>query len=142
MIKNRSAPAAVVIPVLSYEDIGEASRWLCEAFGFRERLVIGDHRIQLHVGKGAGGGAVILTQRPTSQGPHSCHSVLVRVADADSHYAHAKQRGAHITQPPESFPFGERQYSVEDPGGHIWTFSQSIADVAPEEWGGTAVDLG
>ncbi len=140
MIENRSSPAAMVIPVLSYEDVGEASRWLCEAFGFRERLRVGDHRIQLHVGEG--GGAVILRQQPTNQGPHSCHSVHVRVADADGHYERAKLHGAHVTRPPESFSFGERQYSVEDPGGHIWTFSQSIADVAPEEWGGTAVDLG
>ena len=140
MIENRSVPAATVIPVLSYKDIGEASRWLCEVFGFRERLVIGDHRIQLHVGDG--GAAVILKQQPANQGPHSCHSVLVRVADADSHYERSKQHGANVTRPPESYPFGERQYSVEDPGGHTWTFSQSIADVAPEDWGGTAVDLG
>jgi uncharacterized glyoxalase superfamily protein PhnB len=66
----------------------------------------------------------------------------VRVADADSHYEHAKRCGAHIRHIPESYPFGERQYSVVDPGGHIWTFSQSIADVTPEDWGGTAVDLG
>ena len=138
MIENRSVPAAMVIPVLSYEDISEASRWLCEVFGFRERLVIGDHRIQMH----AGDGAIILTQQSTRQGPHSCHSVHIRVEDADSHYERAKQHGAKITQPPESYPFGERQYSVEDPGGHIWTFSQSIADVAPEDWGGTVVDLG
>jgi hypothetical protein len=38
MIENRSSPAALVIPVLSYEDVDEASRWLCETFGFRERL--------------------------------------------------------------------------------------------------------
>ena len=73
MIENRSVPAATVIPVLSYEDVGEASRWLCGAFGFRERLRIGNHRIQLYVGDGSGDGAVILTQRPTSQGPHMCH---------------------------------------------------------------------
>ena len=34
-------------------------------------------------------------------------------------------------------PFRERQYTVEDPGGHQWTFSQSIADVAPEDRGAT-----
>lgn len=138
MIENRSVPPATVIPVLSYEDVGEASAWLCEVFGFRERLRIGDHRIQLIVGDGA----VILAQRPANPGSHSCHSVLVRVADVDSHYEHARQHGARITQPPESFPFGERQYTAEDPSGHSWTFSQSIADVAPEDWGGTAVDLG
>jgi uncharacterized glyoxalase superfamily protein PhnB len=37
---------------------------------------------------------------------------------------------------PPDCPYAERQYTVEDPGGHRWTFSQTIADVAPEEWGG------
>jgi len=137
MIANRSVPVATVIPVLAYEDVGRASDWLCEVFGFRERLRIGSHRAQLVFGDGA----VILTQRPIGAGPHACHEVHVRVADADSHYEHARQRGAHILHTLESYPFGERQYTVEDPGGHQWTFSQSISDVAPEEWGGTAVNL-
>lgn len=38
--------------------------------------------------------------------------------------------------PPTDFPYGERQYSAEDVGGHGWTFSQSIADVDPSIWGG------
>jgi hypothetical protein len=29
-----------------------------------------------------------------------------------------------------------RQYSVEECGGHVWTFSRSLADVAPEKLGG------
>ena len=40
--------------------------------------------------------------------------------------------------PPEDFPYGERQYAVEDLAGHHWAFSQSIADLAPEDWGGTS----
>ncbi len=35
--------------------------------------------------------------------------------------------------------YGERQYSAEDPAGHQWTFSETIADVAPEDWGGETV---
>ncbi len=27
----------------------------------------------------------------------------------------------------------------EDLAGHQWTFSETLADVAPEEWGGTSV---
>lgn len=38
-------------------------------------------------------------------------------------------------------PYGERQYVAEDPGGHRWTFSQSLVDVDPASWGGTPVDL-
>lgn len=44
MIANRSVPSAIVIPELPYDDVAEASDWLCQAFGFKERLRIGDHR--------------------------------------------------------------------------------------------------
>ncbi|WP_246707328.1 hypothetical protein [Mesorhizobium sp. NZP2077] len=44
--------------------------------------------------------------------------------------------GANILSGPTSYPFGERQYSCRDLAGHNWTFSQSIADVAPEDWRG------
>jgi uncharacterized glyoxalase superfamily protein PhnB len=67
----------------------------------------------------------------------STHSVLVRVEDADEHHARARAAGAAITSPPTTFPFGERQYSAQDPFGHRWTFSQSVADVDPREWGGS-----
>ncbi len=36
--------------------------------------------------------------------------------------------------PPGNKEFGERQYSVEDFAGNRWAFTQSVADVAPEEW--------
>jgi len=60
--------------------------------------------------------------------------VAVRVEDADRHHERARQHGTRILQPPADHPFGERQYTAEDLAGHRWTFSQSIADVAPEEW--------
>ena len=123
---------ASVIPVLGYDDVGEAAEWLCRAFGFRERLRIADHRIQLH----AGDGAVVLTDHGAAGG-----NVMVRVEDAKAHHDRAARSGAKIVTPPTDYPYGERQYSVEDPAGHRWTFSQSIADVDPADWGGTAIDL-
>jgi uncharacterized glyoxalase superfamily protein PhnB len=48
----------------------------------------------------------------------------------------ARARGARILMEPTDFPYGERQYTADDPAGHQWTFSQTLADVAPEEWGG------
>jgi uncharacterized glyoxalase superfamily protein PhnB len=140
VIANRSVPAATVIPVLGYADVGQASAWLCDAFGFRERLRIGDHRIQLVFGDGA----VIVTDGGPAASPPvgPGHSVLVRVEDVDRHHERAVERGAHILRPPADYPYGERQYTAEDPGGYRWTFSQSIADVAPETWGGTPIHLG
>lgn len=68
------------------------------------------------------------------------HSLMVRVDDVDRHYAHVVQCGARIISLPADFPYGERQYTVEDLAGHRWIFSQSIADVDPQEWGGTLIE--
>lgn len=138
MLTNRSMPRASVIPVLGYPDVTQAVAWLCAAFGFTLRVRIGDHRAQLNAGEGA----VVVTRR--SAGTESAgvsHSVMVRVEDAAAHHEQARRHGARILQPPADHPYGERQYTAEDPGGHRWTFSQSVADVAPEEWGGTSGTL-
>jgi uncharacterized glyoxalase superfamily protein PhnB len=138
MRTNRSIPSATVIPVLIYPDVREAVAWLSTAFGFQERLRIGEnHRSQLKVGDG---GAVIVgdvrhDRRPPRPG-ESTHSVVVRVEDAKAHCAHARANGAEILMEPTDFEYGERQYTAQDPAGHQWTFSETLADVAPEEWGG------
>jgi uncharacterized glyoxalase superfamily protein PhnB len=69
------------------------------------------------------------------QGDEVSAYVHVTVEDVDGHFERAKQSGARIVHPPADMPFGVRQYSAKDPGGHWWTFSQNIADVAPEDWG-------
>lgn len=65
-------------------------------------------------------------------------SLLIRVEDVDAHHERARAHGARILQRPTSYPYGQRQYTAEDPSGHRWSFSQTIADVAPEDWGGTS----
>ena len=40
---------------------------------------------------------------------------------------------------PTDFMFGERQYTAEDLAGHHWTFSETRADIHPDEWGGILV---
>ena len=140
MKPNHSIPAATVVPVLIYPDVREAVAWLSGAFGFAERVRIGDsHRSQLRFG----GGAVIVgdvrgDRRPPRPG-EATHSVMVRVDDARAHCERAREHGARILMEPTDFEYGERQYSVEDLAGHQWTFSETLADVAPEEWGGESV---
>jgi uncharacterized glyoxalase superfamily protein PhnB len=137
---NRSIPASTVIPVLTYPDVREAVGWLGAAFGFVERVRIGEnHRAQL----GFGDGAVIVgdvghDRRPPRPGEVT-HSVMVRVEDVHAHCERARGQGARIVMEPTDFEYGERQYSAEDLAGHRWTFSQTLTDVAPEEWGGTSV---
>jgi uncharacterized protein (DUF952 family)/uncharacterized glyoxalase superfamily protein PhnB len=134
-LDNRTMPAAVVIPQLVYDDVPAAIAWLCGTFGFSVRWQGGDHRAQLDV---PGGGCVVVTEPRTSHALRGQWSVMVRVLDVDAHHAHAAAHGATILEPPTDFPYGERQYEVEDLAGHHWDFTQSIADVAPEDWGGTS----
>jgi uncharacterized glyoxalase superfamily protein PhnB len=145
---NRSMPPGVIIPELVYPEVGAAVVWLCNAFGFTERLRIGAHRSQLCFGDGS----IVVVGRPprpaadlpgattaAPPGSERDHSLMVRVEDVDGHYAHARQCGARIIHPPADYPYGERQYTAEDLAGHRWTFSQSIADVDPAEWGGALI---
>jgi uncharacterized glyoxalase superfamily protein PhnB len=140
MERNRSAPPVSVTPVLVYPDVAAAVGWLCQVFGFTERVRIGDHRAQLAFGDGA----LIVAdashgRRSPDDLPGATHSILVRLDDVDRHHADAVSAGAAIVSPPTDTPFGERQYSAVDPAGHHWTFTQSIADLAPEVWGGESV---
>ncbi len=126
-------PDSTVLPVLVYPNVREAVTWLSDAFGFVERWEAKGHRAQLVVGEGA-----VVVVDGDATGACGAHSVMVRVADIDAHYARACEWGERILTVPADYPYGERQYTAEDVAGHRWTFSQSIADVLPEDWGGTS----
>lgn len=126
-------PPCTVMPVLVYPNIREAVDWLVNAFGFVERWEAKGHRAQLL----AGDGAVVVVDGDASAAC-GAHSTMVRVDDVNGHHGRALLWGARILSPPADYPYGERQYTAEDPAGHRWTFSQSVADVEPEAWGGTS----
>lgn len=138
MRRNRSIPGATVIPVLIYPDVRAAVEWLGRAFGFVERLQIGEnHRSQLRVGID---GAVIIgdvryDRRPPRAGEVT-QLVMVRVDDVRAHCERARANGARIVDELTDHEYGERQYTAEDFAGHQWTFSQTLADVDPADWGG------
>ena len=142
MLTNRSLPTATVIPVLVYPDVRAAVVWLSEAFGFVELVRIGeDHRAQMRVG--VDGAVIVADVRREQQRPQPgvvTHLLKVRVADVDAQVDRARAYGARVLQEPEEFEYGEREATVEDLAGHRWQFTQTIRDVAPEEWGGTTVE--
>jgi uncharacterized glyoxalase superfamily protein PhnB len=63
------------------------------------------------------------------------------VPDALNHCERARLAGAKILTEPTDHMYGERQYDAEDFYGHRWNFTETIADVEPESWGGTSVNL-
>ncbi len=141
MLTNRSAPPATVTPVLVYQDVRAAVDWLASALGFEERVRIGDnHRAQLRVGAD---GAVVVADanygRVAPSGEGETHLIKVRVADVDAAFARAREHGAIVVEELNTWEYGERSGVVEDPGGHRWELTQTVRDVAPEEWGGTTI---
>ena len=140
MIANRSAPKATVVPILVYEDAGTALEFLTRAFGFTERLRAeyggSINHAQMDVGECA---IMIGKQGGPFRAPRDSSTVsqyvTVHIDDVDGHFARAKAAGATIVKEPQDMPFGVRQYTAKDIGGHWWTFSQNVRDVDPVEWG-------
>lgn len=140
MKKNRSVPDATVIPVLIYPDVRAAVAWPTDLFGFVERVRIGDdHRSQLSFDDGA---VIVCDVRGGRRPPRAgevTHSIMVRVEDGRAHCERARAGGARMLMDPTDMPFGERQCDAEDLAGHRWTFTETLADLAPGEWGGEAI---
>jgi predicted enzyme related to lactoylglutathione lyase len=143
MIENRSAPPGAIVPRLIYKDVAKAIDWLRGAFGFTERLRTAPepdgtiHHVQLAIGEGC----AILTGQPAQRPDEFIQALMVRVENIDAHCERARQFGARILSPPDTKPFGERQYSAEDLEGHHWAFTESVADVQPEKWGATVSEI-
>jgi uncharacterized glyoxalase superfamily protein PhnB len=141
MLTNHSAPPVTVTPVLIYPDVRAAVAWLDSAFGFEERVRIGeDHRAQLRVG--LDGAVVVADVRGEQVAPSGgvvTHLVKVRVPDVDLAFGRARDFGARVLEEPTTFEYGERSCVLEDLGGHRWELTQTLRDVEPEEWGGKTV---
>jgi uncharacterized glyoxalase superfamily protein PhnB len=141
MLTNRSAPPATVTPVLIYPDVREAVAWLERAFGFGERVQIGEgHRAQLRVGEDAS--IVVAEFHGDFVGPSggvATHLIKLRVPDVDAAFTQARDAGAKVLQEPHTWEYGERSGVIEDPAGHRWELTQTVRDVEPEEWGGVSV---
>jgi uncharacterized glyoxalase superfamily protein PhnB len=141
VLTNRSAPPVTVTPVLVYPDVRAAVAWLGTAFGFEERVRIGEaHRAQLRAGED---GAVIVADVRGNQvapSPGSVtHVIKVRVPDVDAAFIRAREAGARVIDEPTSYEYGERSCTLEDFAGHRWELTQTVRDVEPEEWGGVTV---
>lgn len=136
---DQAWPAAVPMP--TYEDVGAASAWLCQAFGFKEeqRFTDREGKVNTAVLTVPGGGVLLLGGMPGYQSPRrhreTCEAarrwhqvpyivdgVLVTVDDVDRHCERARAAGAEVLTEPEDTPHG-RNYRVEDLEGHRWMFS-------------------
>lgn len=144
MLKNRSVPADIILPHVTYHDLDAAIDWLKRVFGFTEHYRYGGDAVQggqMHLGDAW---IMVNRARPGRSSPAhvgcETQSLTVFVEDVDAHFEKTKSEGAEIVEDLHVTEYGERQYGVVDIEGHHWLFSRHAKDVSPEEWGAVLSD--
>ena len=69
---------------------------------------------------------------PSSEHPAPT-TMWVSVQNCDAAHQRAVQAGAKSTMPPADMFWGDRVAGVADPFGYLWSFSQHVKDVTPDE---------
>ena len=117
-----------------YGDAPEAIRWLCEAFGFEEQLVVSDESGGIaHAQLAFGNGMIMLgsgreddfgkIQAPLGSPDAVVHqSAYLIIQDVDAHHDRAVAAGATVVYPPTDQEYGGRLYICRDPEGQLWSF--------------------
>lgn len=143
MLKNRSVPADVVLPHITYHNVAKAVDWLTKTFGFTEHFRYGEPGGPVHGAQMRLGDAWIMLNSARegccspAQVGCTTQSLTIFVEDVDAYFKRAQSAGAGIVEELHETEYGERQYGVEDLEGHHWLFSRHAHDVSPEEWGAT-----
>ena len=138
--RDRSEPRAHVVPVLRVANVRAAVAWYAQVFGFVDRLQTPDgHPSQL--GLPGGGELLVGEARPLPRRPSDGRSpeILMKVEDAAATFARAVENGAAVVFELRDIEAGERQATIDDGFGHRWLLTQTLADIAPEQWGGKTV---
>jgi PhnB protein len=110
-----------IIPMLAYEDVARTSRWLQQAFGFRERRRYADPDGMVSQAELEMDGGVLMIGNPGpayqeprhhgetcdaaqawSEVPFVIDGVHVYVGDVDAHFDRAREVGATILSEPEN----------------------------------------
>ncbi len=119
-----------IFPILRYNDIRGAIRFLCAAFGLVEMFSVPEtgpvvRHAQLRLGTNVIMlGSVRPGERmatPATLGA-ATQALSVYVEDVDGHFERARSAGAEIISSPQDTDFGSREYHVVGPEGHPWTF--------------------
>lgn len=121
-----------VVPYLLYGDAGGAMDWLIRVFGFAERARARHEDGTVRHGELVlDGGGVIMVGSPGSdfRGPAQLgavtHLVCVTVGDVARHRERAQAAGAAVSEIAMRAN-RVRSYTVDDPEGHRWYFSEPL----------------
>jgi len=143
MLRNRSVPVSTVLPHIVYRDLNRAVEWLVATFGFVEHYRYGEplSGVQVHLGEAwLMLGGVREERRSPGQAGGCTQSLTIFIEDVENHYARSTEAGANVVEELHETIYGELQYGVRDPEGHVWLFSRHARDVDPADWGATVIN--
>lgn len=117
-----------LIPLLACSDIASEHHFLVTVLGFESggiestpdgtvvhaEVRAGSRRVWLHR-EDEGGGVVPPRRAGTAGG-----GIVVHVSDVDGHHERARAAGAEVLYAPRDEDYGQREYGVRDPEGHLW----------------------
>ena len=124
---------------LFYQDPKAAIAFLQAALGFELTMMLEDADGNLaHSQLSLGDGRIMVGtewsadhKSPKSIGGKNTQTVHIQLDEGiDAHCERARQAGAEIIAEPETQFYGDRTYRCRDPEGHIWTLSQTVAQVS------------
>lgn len=130
-----TATSSSIAPYLFYDDVGKATAFLEQAFGFKRIFESPDAEGGLaHAQLAHGAGKVMLGKvgpglRPvkSARSLNALHGgTYVYVDDVDGHCAQARAAGAEILLEPGDQFWGDRMYCAVDIEGQFWMFAKRM----------------
>ena len=125
---NTTTNPPTVWPSLRCKDTKNLIKFLGDAFGFEERLVVEDAGVVHHAELSwpLGGGVMLGDDREPEDAVHAALpngpvSIYVVCDDPDGLFERASASGAEVLQGLKDEDFGSRGFTVRDPEGNIWT---------------------
>jgi uncharacterized glyoxalase superfamily protein PhnB len=132
-----NTPPPNVWPSLRARNARGLIRFLVDAFGFTETVVISDGDTVNHAELAGplGGGIMLGSHRedpddpwPVQPGTGACYVVA---DDLDALHARAVAAGAEITAAPYDTDYESREFAARDPEGNRWTFGTYRGEPRP-----------
>jgi uncharacterized glyoxalase superfamily protein PhnB len=125
-----NTPAATVWPALRYADAPAAIRFLVDAFGFEETLVVTGETdgVVVHAElRWPPGGGVMLGSTAYTEGVHAelpagTGSSYAVTDEPDALFDRATAAGAEVVQGLRDEDYGSRGFTVRDAEGNFWSF--------------------
>jgi uncharacterized glyoxalase superfamily protein PhnB len=127
MTETENTPAPAVWPAMIYADAPAAIRFLVEAFGFVETLVVpGDQDREITHAElrwPEGGGVMLGSSAENSGfGKITRTSNYVVTDHPDELFKRATDAGAPVVRELRDEDYGSRGFTVRDPEGNLWSF--------------------